>query len=130
MNFNNNKPIFIQIADLVCKRILDGTYLSDERIPSVRELAVEVEVNPNTVMRSFERLQQSEIIYNKRGVGYFVAASAKEEVLKQRQADFIQDDLPWLFKEMDLLGISFEKLEKAYSAFLSNKTNESHEKEQ
>lgn len=130
MKFNNNKPIFIQIADLVCKRILEGTYQSDQRIPSVRELAVEVEVNPNTVMRSFERLQQNEVIYNKRGVGYFVSALAKEEVLKQRQADFIQDDLPWLFKEMDLLGISFDKLEKAYSAFLSNKTNESHEKEQ
>lgn len=127
MNFNNNKPIFIQIADLICKRILDDTYLPDQRIPSVRELAVEVEVNPNTVMRSFERLQQSEIIYNKRGVGYFISANAKKEILEQGRADFIHEELPRIFKEMDLLGISFEKLEKVYATYLSNKTNKSHE---
>ncbi|MDD4515699.1 GntR family transcriptional regulator [Massilibacteroides sp.] len=123
MNFNDNKPIFLQISDLICKRVLDEIYLPEERIPSVRELAVEVEVNPNTVMRSFERLQQNGIIYNKRGVGYFISSTAKAEIHKQRHATFLQEDLPELFKEMDLLGIGFENLHKAYTIYQSNKKN-------
>lgn len=67
MNYNTNQSIFIQIAERICDRVLSGNYKADSRIPSVRELAVEMEVNPNTVMRSFERLQANEIIYNKRG---------------------------------------------------------------
>jgi len=120
MNFSNNKPIFIQIADLICKRVLEETYLPEQRIPSVREFGVEVEVNPNTVMRSFERLQQNEIIYNKRGVGYFISANAKEEIHKQRHKLFLEEELPGLFKEMSLLGISFDELSNAYSMYLSN----------
>jgi GntR family transcriptional regulator len=64
MNYNTNQSIFIQIAERICDRVLSGNYKADSRIPSVRELAVEMEVNPNTVMRSFERLQANEIIYN------------------------------------------------------------------
>ena len=59
MNYNTNQSIFIQIAERICDRVLSGNYKADSRIPSVRELAVEMEVNPNTVMRSFERLQQA-----------------------------------------------------------------------
>lgn len=127
MKFANNKPIFIQIADLVCKRVLDGTYLPDERIPSVRELGVEVEVNPNTVMRSFERLQQTDIIYNKRGVGYFISPNAKEEIHIQRHSAFIREELPYLFREMDLLGISIEDLNQAYTNYLSKNKEDNHE---
>lgn len=77
MNYNTNQSIFIQIAERICDRVLSGNYKADSRIPSVRELAVEMEVNPNTVMRSFERLQANDIIYNKRGIGYFVASDAR-----------------------------------------------------
>lgn len=72
MNYNTNQSIFIQIADRISDRVLSKEYQADGRIPSVRELAVEMEVNPNTVMRSFELLQNNEIIYNKRGIGYFI----------------------------------------------------------
>ncbi|MDL2282847.1 GntR family transcriptional regulator, partial [Parabacteroides sp. OttesenSCG-928-G06] len=66
MNYLNNQSIFLQIADRICDRVLSGEYKADQRIPSVRELAIEMEVNPNTVMRSYERLQANRIIYNKR----------------------------------------------------------------
>lgn len=120
MNFNESSPIFIQIADLICKRVLEGAYLPDQRIPSVRELAVEVEVNPNTVMRSYERLQQNEIIYNKRGVGYFISPNARQVILKERKWVFLQEELPKLFEEMDLLEVGFEQLAHAYSVYKSN----------
>ena len=88
MNYNTNQSIFIQIAERICDRVLSGNYKADSRIPSVRELAVEMEVNPNTVMRSFERLQANEIIYNKRGIGYFVASDAEQKIREMRHNHF------------------------------------------
>ena len=102
MNYNTNQSIFIQIAERICDRVLSGNYKADSRIPSVRELAVEMEVNPNTVMRSFERLQANEIIYNKRGIGYFVASDAEQKI-----------------REMHLLDVGIDELTKAYTLYIS-----------
>jgi DNA-binding transcriptional regulator YhcF (GntR family) len=117
MNYNSNQSIFIQIADRICDRVLSGEYRADERIPSVRELAVEMEVNPNTAMRSFERLQNYSIIYNKRGIGYFSSGEANDKIRQMRQSQFVEEVLPSVFKEMQLLGISSEELIKAYESF-------------
>jgi DNA-binding transcriptional regulator YhcF (GntR family) len=117
MNYNPNQSIFIQIADRISDRVLSGEYRADERIPSVRELAVEMEVNPNTAMRSFERLQNHNIIYNKRGIGYFISGEANEKIRKMRQSQFVEEVLPSVFKEMRLLGIGSEELIKAYESF-------------
>lgn len=97
MNFNSNQSIFIQIAERICDRILSKEYPADTRIPSVREIAVEMEVNPNTAMRSFERLQANGIIYNKRGIGNFVSSDAKERIRKMRHEHFISEVLPAVF---------------------------------
>ena len=78
MNFKESKAIYLQIADRICDEILLGQFGEEERIPSVREYAAIVEVNANTVMRSFDYLQSQNIIYNKRGIGYFVAPGARE----------------------------------------------------
>ena len=93
MNYNTNQSIFIQIAERICDRVLSGNYKADSRIPSVRELAVEMEVNPNTVMRSFERLQANDIIYNKRGIGYFVASDAEQKIREMRHNQFVEEVL-------------------------------------
>lgn len=126
MNYSNNQSIFIQIADRISDRILDGTYKADGRIPSVRELAVEMEVNPNTVMRSFERLQTHEVIYNKRGIGYFVAAGADEKIRRMRRNLFVEEALPALFKEMQLLGVGLDELTAAYTLYISRAGTELH----
>jgi len=117
MNYNTNQSIFIQIADRICDRVLSGHYVADERIPSVRELAVEMEVNPNTAMRSFERLQSHNIIYNKRGIGYFISGEAHDKIRQMRQSQFKEEVLPSVFKEMQLLGIESDELIKAYESF-------------
>jgi len=116
MNYNINQSIFLQIADRICDRVLSGEYKANERIPSVRELAVEMEVNPNTVMRSFERLQNHNIIYNKRGIGYFVTEEAKAEIRQLRYTQFVEEVLPTVFKEMDLLGIDMGELTAIYNS--------------
>lgn len=127
MNFNSNQSIFIQIAERVCDRILSKEYPADTRIPSVRELAVEMEVNPNTVMRSFERLQANGIIYNKRGIGYFVSSDAEGRIREMRHEHFIQEVLPAVFAEMQLLDIRFEELENAYTSFTFTEKENHHE---
>lgn len=128
MNYNANQSIFIQIADRVCDRVLSGEYQADARIPSVRELSVEMEVNPNTVMRSFERLQANDIIYNKRGIGYFISPEAKSKILKMRHNQFIKEVLPAVFKEMHLLGVNMEELAEAYHQYSSTLNSDHNEK--
>lgn len=128
MNFNTNQSIFVQIADRVCDRVLSGEYQADARIPSVRELAVEMEVNPNTVMRSFERLQANDIIYNKRGIGYFIASDAEKKIRKMRHNQFVDEVLPSVFKEMHLLGVNLSELTEAYHLYSSTLNSDNYEK--
>lgn len=67
MKFKESKSIYLQIADRINDEILQGQYAEEGRIPSVREYAATVEVNANTVVRTYDYLQGQEIIYNKRG---------------------------------------------------------------
>ena len=114
MDFNNNQAIYLQIADYVCDKIQLGNYKEEEKIPSVRELAVALEVNPNTVMRAYDHLQQQDIIYTKRGMGFFVQSAAASKILKMRKEQFLKEELPELFKKMQMLQIDFSELENQY----------------
>ena len=105
MNFNENQVIYLQIADLVIDRILVGQWPKEEKIPSVRDLAVELQVNPNTVMRAYEILQQKGIIQNRRGVGNFVSADAEALILTDKKEQFIQSELPIFFRNLYLMKI-------------------------
>ena len=110
MEFNSNKSIYLQICDAICEQILSGTLRPDERILSVREYGAEIGVNPNTVMRSYEKLTSEGIIYNKRGIGYFVSTDARDIVLQAQRKEFIERELPAIRKRMQLLGIDFSEL--------------------
>lgn len=110
MEFDSNKPIFQQIADRMLALILQGVWPEEERIPSVRDIAVEFEVNPNTVMRSYTYLQERDIIFNKRGVGYFVAAHGAKKALTLRREEFLKQDVSQLYEKMEALQMSVEEL--------------------
>src|ERR1700743_1096976 len=112
MQFRETQSIYLQIADYVCEKILLKEWPPGERIPSVRELAIQLEVNPNTVMRTYEFLQQKEIIYNQRGIGFFVSADAVKQATQYRMEAFMEKDLPQVFRGMYLLGMSPADLEK------------------
>lgn len=105
MEFNSNKSIYLQICDAICEQILSGTLRPDERIPSVREYGAEIGVNPNTIMRSYEKLTADGIIYNKRGIGYFISPDARETVLAAQRKEFMEEELPQILRRMKLLGI-------------------------
>ena len=110
MTFNNEKAIYLQMADRLCDEILAGTYQDDDRIPSVREYAVMLEVNTNTAVKTYDELARANIIYNKRGLGYFVTKGAKKQILKARKKEFMNERLPELFRQMRLLGINKEEV--------------------
>ena len=119
MKFTENKTIYIQITEFVKEQILLNRWKKETKIPSVRDLAVELQVNPNTVMRAYETLQQEGVIYNQRGVGNHVSADAGEKILKTKREVLLDSELPVLFKNMRLLGIGFDEIENHYKRFVS-----------
>lgn len=112
MDFRKQRPIYLQIADNLCGRILNDEWNEEERMASVRDIATELEVNPNTVLRTFEYLQNNEIIYNRRGVGYFVSAKAKQRIMKMQRNIFLHEEWPAVLQRIKMLGITLEELSK------------------
>jgi DNA-binding transcriptional regulator YhcF (GntR family) len=117
MQFRETVSIYLQIAEYICEKILLKTWKIDERIPSVRELAMQLEVNPNTVMKTYEYLQQQNIIYNQRGIGYFVGSDAVKNATQYRKTEFMDNELPALFRNLYLLGMDVEELKPRYEKF-------------
>ncbi len=117
MNFTETRPIYLQIADYVCEQILSGQWKIGDRVLSVRELGANLEVNPNTVLRGYDFLQNMNIVINKRGIGYFITENAIDHILKFRKERFFQEELPEIFKNMQLLNIQINEIEEAYHLF-------------
>lgn len=115
MEFRETQAIYLQIADYICEAILKEKWQGGARIPSVREFAVSMEVNPNTVMRTFNYLQEKGITFNKRGIGYFIAEDGKNKTLELKKQEFIEEEIPRFVRTMKLLGIDMQQMEKYYS---------------
>lgn len=112
MDFKNQKAIYLQIAESICDGILAGRYQEEEKLPSVREFAAEVEVNVNTVARSFEWLQNQDVVVTRRGLGNFVNTGAKEAVAKLRRREFFEEQVPEFLRQMRALGITMDEVIK------------------
>lgn len=119
MKFKESKSIYLQIADRICDEVLQGLYAEEGRIPSVREYAATVEVNANTVVRTYDYLQGKDVIYNKRGIGYFVSAGARERIITLRKDVFLHEDLPEFFRQLKTLEIPMEEVGKMYKEYLA-----------
>lgn len=120
MEFSDNKPIYKQIEEHFFRNILSEKWEEGERVPSVREIAVLMEVNPNTALRAFQELQDLGILNNKRGVGYFLGEDARSLVLKIRKEEFLQNKVPLLFREMKLLDIDISELDDLYRELIAD----------
>lgn len=119
MEFKDKQSIYLQIADYICEQILLGKWPPGERIPSVRDLAGMLEVNPNTVMRTYDFLQTKEIIFNKRGIGYSSEENASEKILAFRKERFLESELPDFFRTLYLLNVSMDELQTRYNKFIA-----------
>lgn len=116
----NNKSIFLQIADMICEDILAFRLKGGQRMPSVRECAGEMEVNVNTVMRSYEYLAQQGVIFNRRGIGFFVSDDAAEVISQRRRSEFLEGEMSDVFRQLYLLNITPEQLTAMYNDYISN----------
>lgn len=129
MNFKESKPIYLQIADRICDEILQGRYAEGDRLPSVRDYAATVEVNPNTAMRSYDFLQSRAVIRMQRGIGYFVEQGAAGRIRAFRRESFMNDDLPDFFRQARSIGLTAEELAalyRQYNATLEKKEEKRH----
>jgi DNA-binding transcriptional regulator YhcF (GntR family) len=120
MEFKENPAIYIQIAEYVCEQILLKKWKIGEKIISIRELAAEIEVNPNTVQRAYDLLQHQSIITNKRGIGYFIEDEAMERILDFRREQFEANELPVFFRNLYLLKIDFKEIKGKYDEFVKS----------
>ncbi len=120
MQFSEPRSIFLQIADQIRDRVLEGEWAAGERIPSIRELAFELGVNPNTVTRSYQALLDWGIVVNQRGRGYFVSDRAAERALAAMREEFVRDEVPRIVRAMQMLGIGIDEL----AGFLAQQNGE------
>lgn len=118
MEFRESQPIYLQIAEHVCEKILLREWKINDRVPSVRELAVQLEVNPNTIMRTYDFLQSKEILVNERGVGLFVAGKAVRNSLAYLQEEFTEKNLPHLFRRLVMLQMDTDSLKPYFEKFV------------
>ena len=116
MEFKNSKGIFLQIADSISEKVMEGVYPPGEKIPSVRDLATEMGVNPNTVMRTYSELQARGIIDNKRGVGYYVSSEAMDIIHQWKRKEFLEIELPLIVRQTKMLSITFAELKPYFES--------------
>ena len=99
MEFDVNRPIYLQIYDTICDQVLSGALVPDGRIPSVREYGAQLGVNPNTIMRTYEKLTTD---------GIFISQDAREKVLEYKKTEFVNETVPKIRRQLQLLGFGPE----------------------
>ena len=109
-NFDPNVPLFLQVKEDIENMILSGAVQEDEKLPSVREMARDYELNPNTVNSAVGELLNADIIYKKRGIGMFVKQGVKDKLLEQRLESFETEEVENLVQQARMLEISEAKL--------------------
>lgn len=115
MEFQEPQGIYQQIAEHLCAEVLRGTREANARVPSVRDFAAQIAVNPNTVLRSYMYLEELGVLYNRRGIGYFVHENARSRIIDLKRRDFLTKTLPAFFREMESLHITLDEVEAKYN---------------
>ena len=119
MDFKEKQSIYLQIGDYICENILRDIWKKGDRIPSTREFAAQIEVNPNTVVRTYSYLEELGVISKERGVGYFVADDSVKNIMKFKKQEFLSSTMPEFFKNFELLGITWDEIDGHYKEYLN-----------
>ncbi|MGC3978908.1 MAG: GntR family transcriptional regulator [Paludibacteraceae bacterium] len=125
IDFKAKKGIFQQIADNISHQILEGKLFLGERVPSVRDLAVEFEVNRNTLLRTYSMLEESGIIVNKRGIGFFVSENAIDIIRENEKKEFFTYDLPDFIRKVQILKLNESDLSGLLDILKTNNKSKS-----
>lgn len=119
MEFKDNIPIYLQIEQYLYLQIALGQLKAGEKIPSVRNLALELTVNVNTVQRALQQMNDQGILYTKRGEGNFVTEDT--ELLNQTKQSLIDNELEEFVQNMDKLGVKEESLVSTLQNYLKQR---------
>jgi GntR family transcriptional regulator len=114
MEFKPNYPIYLQVADYITGGLLKGDWRDGDKLPALKDLAVTTSVNPNTVIKALGWLVDNSILTTQRGVGYFFTDEARALTLELKRRQFIDEVLPGVFADMDLLGLGIEDLRRIH----------------
>lgn len=106
--FDNDKPIYLQMVELIKKEIISGRLKSGGKIPSVRELAVQAKVNPNTVQKALAELERCGLIYTERTNGKFVTEN--KSIIKAYRDGIINEKVESFLKDMIHIGVSEDEI--------------------
>ena len=108
MKFNDNLPIYLQIMNLIKKRIIIGELKEGEKLASVRELSTELKVNPNTIQRSYQELEREDLVFTQRGMGTFVTEDKK--IIYELKNNMAATIVGEFLKNMKSLGFSEKEI--------------------
>ncbi|MNO35816.1 HTH-type transcriptional repressor YtrA [compost metagenome] len=120
MEFDNNQPIYLQIMNYMKGEIVTGKLKPGDKIPSVRELAAELQINPNTVQRTFQELEREEIVETRRGMGRYVTGN--ELTIQTIKKEMAQDVLDRFFRGMQELGFQSGEILAAVAENIEQRT--------
>ena len=104
MKFESNLPIYIQIVDYIKRQIITGSLKEGEKLPSVRDTAKELIVNPNTVQRSYQELERESLVFTQRGMGTFVTED--KDIIKNLKKGYGNDIIKKFMEDMKTLGFN------------------------
>jgi GntR family transcriptional regulator len=112
-DWRDDLPIWKQIKDKLQSAIMNGTYKEGDAIPSVRQLALELKVNPLTISRAFQELADEGLIEKRRGLGMYVAPNVTQSLLARERENFIKSEWPIILKRIEALGLNKNELLKS-----------------
>ncbi len=113
--WRDDQPIYLQLQERIKRMILDGSLAEGEALPSVRKVAAQFQVNPMTVMKSYQALVDDGLVEKRRGRGMFCTEGARARLLEQEKLHFISEEWPRIVDQMRRLGIDPEQLLAALS---------------
>jgi DNA-binding transcriptional regulator YhcF (GntR family) len=111
--WNDSQPIYRQLRDRVVAMILDGVLKEGDPLPSVRNVAAELRVNPLTVLKSYQQLVDEQLVESRRGLGMFINAGARDLLLKGERQKFLAEEWPRVHARIQRLGLTAEELLEA-----------------
>ncbi|QOC21596.1 GntR family transcriptional regulator [Wenzhouxiangella sp. AB-CW3] len=108
--WDDNQPIYWQLRQRTVAAILDGSLEEGQPLPSVRQVAVDFQINPLTVSKAYQSLVDDQLVEKRRGVGMFVREGARRQLLESERHHFLEEEWPRIAERIEKLGLSVEEL--------------------
>ena len=110
IEWNDKQPIYKQLKDMVVERIMDGSFAEGEAVPSVRQVAMDYQINHLTVGKAYQELVEAQLLEKRRGLGMFVTTGARSSLTHNEQQRFTNEEVPAFAERVRLLGLDMKSV--------------------